>query len=230
VTDHPRLEAVLFDLDGLTVDSEPLHNESIRRALADEGRPFDEAMVAPYLGRPARDSSAHFARLHGLDLDGFHERREAYYLALVVDRLPFRPRLAEAVGLVRGAGLRLALVTSGVRDYAEAALRHLRAAGIDFDVVVTRDDVDHPKPHPEPYVTAARLLGVAPAACAVLEDAPSGVESARRAGMIVVAVPNDHTAHLAFPGADAIAADLEMAVRWLLDRDGGSADPGPGLG
>jgi HAD superfamily hydrolase (TIGR01509 family) len=230
VTDQPRLEAVLFDLDGLTVDSEPLHNESIRRALADEGRPFDEASVAPYLGRPARDSSAHFAHLYGLDLDDFHERREAYYLALVVDRLPFRPRLREAVALVRGAGLRLAVVTSGVRDYAEAALGHLRAAGIDFEVVVTRDDVTHAKPHPEPYLTAARRLGVAPVACAVLEDAPSGVESAHRAGMTVVAVPNDHTAHMAFPGADAIAADLEMAVRWLLDRDGGPADPGHGLG
>jgi HAD superfamily hydrolase (TIGR01509 family) len=230
VTDQPRLRAVLFDLDGLTVDSEPLHNESIRRALADEGRPFDEGAVAPYLGRPARDSSAHFARLYGFDVEGFHERREGYYLALVEDELPFRPRLLESVALIRAAGLRLALVTSGVRDYAEAALRHLRAAGIDFEVVVTREDVTRAKPDPEPYLTAARLLGVDPAACAVLEDAPSGVESARRAGMTVVVVPNDHTVHMSFPGADAIVADLEMAVRWLLDRDADPTATRPGHG
>jgi HAD superfamily hydrolase (TIGR01509 family) len=226
---NSRLEAILFDLDGLAVDSEPIHGESIRLALEEDGRSFDPAVIGPYLGRPARDSSEAFARLHGLDTDDFHARREAHYLALVEQALPFRPRLAEAVTLARSEGLRLGLVTSGVRDYAEAALRHLRAEGIDFEVVIAREDVTHAKPHPEPYLTAARLLGIDPAACAVLEDAPSGVEAAHRARMTVVAVPNEHTAEMAFPGADTIAPDLEAAVRWLLDRRPIPREPRPGL-
>jgi beta-phosphoglucomutase-like phosphatase (HAD superfamily) len=91
-----------------------------------------------------------------------------------------------------------------------------RDHGISFELVITRDDVERPKPDPEPYRTAAERLGVDPSVCAALEDAPAGVRSAKGAGMLVVAVPNEHTEKLDFGEADSVQPDLVSAVDWLL--------------
>jgi HAD superfamily hydrolase (TIGR01509 family) len=214
---RPSLEAVVFDLDGLAVDSEPLHIEAWRRAVRAAGHGFDPAWIEPYFGSPVATTAEGLAEKLGVDPGELLERRTLEFDRLTEEGLPHRPGLPEAVDRLRAAGLRTAVVTSGRRAYAEGALEALkRDHGISFELVVTRDDVDRPKPDPEPYRTAAVRLGVDPAECVALEDAPAGVNSAKDAGMLVVAVPNESTEGLDFSKADAVRPDLVSAVDWVL--------------
>jgi HAD superfamily hydrolase (TIGR01509 family) len=213
------LKAVVLDLDGLTVDSEPVHVEAWRRAVRAAGHDFDPAWIEPYFGSPVATTAEGFARKLGLDAEELLERRTMEFERLTEEGLPHRPGLPEAVEQIREAGLRTAIVTSGTRTYAQAALEGLKQDhGISFEIVVTRDDVQKPKPDPEPYRTAAERLGFDPSECAAFEDAPAGVKSAKGAGMLVVAVPNEYTGHLDFSDADTVQPDLETAVEWLLSN------------
>jgi HAD superfamily hydrolase (TIGR01509 family) len=216
------LRAALFDLDGLAVDSEPLHVEAWRRAMEESGAGWDPAWIDPYFGRPVTSTAAGLARDHGLAPDEVERLRDRHFALLMERGVAPRPGLGDAVAMLREAGLSLGVVTSGTRAWAERALRGLE--GIGFEAVVTSEDVTHPKPDPEPYLTGARRLGVEPARCVALEDAPTGIASARAAGMLAVAVPNDHTADMDFAEASFVAPDLIAAARWILDRAQDAAD------
>ncbi|WP_446750547.1 HAD family hydrolase [Streptomyces sp. WZ-12] len=106
------------------------------------------------------------------------------------------------------------MVTSGTRRIADA---RLAAAGIEARHLVTVDDITEHKPHPEPFLTAARLLDVDPARCVAFEDAPAGLEAARAAGMLTVALTTTHDAHALAPAADAVIPDLSCVAAHLTD-------------
>ena len=211
------LKAVVLDLDGLTVDSEPVHVEAWRRAVRSMDRAFDPALIEPHFGSPVATTAQELAEELDLDADELLERRTVEFERLTEEGLPHRPGLPEAVSRLQGAELRTAIVTSGTRAYARQALEGLRQDhGLSFEIVVTRDDVERPKPDPEPYRTAAERLGLEPTQCAAFEDASAGVRSAKAAGMLVVAVPNEYTEKLDFTEADTVQPDLVSAVDWLL--------------
>jgi sugar-phosphatase len=213
------LEAVIFDLDGLAVDSEPVQVEAWRRAVEAAGAQFDPDLIHSYWGRPIATTAAGLAERLRVDAAQLEAARDRAFEALTETGVPIMPSLPEATRRVQEHGLRSGLVTSGGRDYAETVLAALRREhGVAFDAVVTRDDVENPKPDPEPYLMGARLLQLDPAACAVLEDAPAGVASARAAGMTVVAVPTEYTRGLDLSEADSVQPDLVRAVEWLLAR------------
>ncbi len=214
MTPPHRIRAALFDLDGLAVDSEPLHVEAWRRAMEECGAGWDPAWIDPYFGQPVSATAEGLARDHGLSLERVAAARDRHFAELTANGIPPRPGLAEAVGMLRAAGLAVGIVTSGTRGYVDRALAGIR--DVTFDATISREDVRHPKPHPEPYLAGALALGVEPAACAALEDAPAGVASARAAGMVVVAVPNEHTSGMDFSEATFVAGDLALAARRIL--------------
>jgi beta-phosphoglucomutase-like phosphatase (HAD superfamily) len=139
------------------------------------------------------------------------------------------PGAAELLAGVAAAGLRCALVTSSERPLMDAVLDQLDGARSGahrggararrngpFDVTVCAADVTHPKPHPEPYLLAARLLGADPARCVVLEDAPTGVASAEAAGCVVVAVPGVNP--VPSEGGRIVVRSLrDVSAGWLRD-------------
>jgi HAD superfamily hydrolase (TIGR01509 family) len=212
-------EAVLFDLDGVCVDSEPVQVEAWRRAVEASGGQFDPALIHSYWGRPIAATAAGLAQHLQVDTSRLEAARDRAFEALTETGVPIMPSLPEAIRRVQEHGLRSGLVTSGGRDYAASVLAALgRDHGVSFEVVVTRDDVENPKPDPEPYLLGARLLQVDPAACVVLEDAPAGVASAKAAGMTVVAIPTEYTRGLDLSQADSVQPDLVGGVEWLLDR------------
>jgi HAD superfamily hydrolase (TIGR01509 family) len=184
------LQAVMFDMDGLLVDSEPLWFEVECQVMAQLGGDWDEAdqeallggslprTVAYLLARAARPASP---QVVGRWLvDGM--------IALLAARAPrVLPGAAELLAEVRGAGISHALVTSSERPIMDAVLRHLR---LGFDATVCAADVRRGKPHPEPYQRAVALLGADPRYCVALEDSPNGVAAAEAAGCRVVAVPS----------------------------------------
>lgn len=187
-----RPAAVLFDMDGTLLDSEKVWAVALHELAAEYGAALSEqgrlamvgtgmaesmAILHAEIGQPWRDPDASARWLH----DRVAQLFEA--------GLTWRPGASALLSAVRRAAVPTALVTSTTRRLVEAALGTLGADN--FDVVVCGDEVAAQKPDPEPYRTAARLLGVPVDRCVAIEDSPVGVASARAAGVGVVAVPCD---------------------------------------
>jgi mannitol-1-/sugar-/sorbitol-6-phosphatase len=205
-----RFAAVLFDMDGTLVDS----TASVVRCwlrLADElGVGRARLQAAAGHGRPARDIVDDL--LPGTD-ESVRAAALARITALEVSDVDGVVALPGAVRALHAAGGRGAVVTSCTADLARA---RWGAAGIPVpSVVVTADHVVRGKPDPEPFLTGAARLGVDPADCLVVEDAPAGLAAGRAAGMATLAVTTTHTADQL--DADLVVPDL-AAVRW--DPDG----------
>jgi HAD superfamily hydrolase (TIGR01509 family) len=187
-------DALLFDMDGLLVDTEPLWLETETEVMARLGAPWGQEDQQALLGGSMARTVAYVlskARVHPDELpspeaiarwllDGMLARAAA-------GRVAIQPGARALLAEVAAAGLPYGLVTSSERELAAAVLK---ATGFRFPVVVTGDDVVAHKPDPEPYLLAAALLGVDPARCVALEDSPNGVASAGAAGCLVVAVPS----------------------------------------
>jgi HAD superfamily hydrolase (TIGR01509 family) len=179
--------AVLFDLDGTLVDTEPWFLDAIAALVAGHGGLLDATRRAALVGA-SMPEYARVATAAGVALPA--DRIAADVTDAVRARFargaPWRPGARELLTAVRDAGVPTGLVTMSLRSFVDDVL----AATGPFDVTVTGDDVGRPKPDPEPYLQAAALLGVEPGACVAIEDSPRGVASAVAAGMRVVAVPN----------------------------------------
>ena len=186
------LQAVLFDLDGLLVDSEPVWFEVERAVMAKLGGqwgPGDqealiggslERTVAYLLAKAAAPAPAGPDDVARWLLDGMTE-------LMLAHGVPVKPGARELLAEVAGAGVPHALVTSSARQIMDTALD---VTGMRFPVTVCSEDVRQTKPDPEPYLLATARLGVPPPGCVVLEDSPNGVAAARAAGCLVVAVPS----------------------------------------
>jgi HAD superfamily hydrolase (TIGR01509 family) len=181
---------VLFDMDGLLVDTEPLWFETEGEVMArlgggwtkeDQERLLGGSMdntVGYLLGKAARPvPPAEVARWM---TDGMLKRAAE-------GRVVVRPGARELLAAVAAAGVPYALVTGSQRPFTEAVLS---STALSFPVTVTGDDVARTKPDPEPYLLAAKLLDANPEQCVALEDSPNGVTSATAAGCYVIAVPS----------------------------------------
>jgi HAD superfamily hydrolase (TIGR01509 family) len=186
------LAAVLFDMDGTLVDSEKVWDVALHELAAQLGGVLSAPARLAMVGSSMPDS----IRMLYEDL-GQSWRDPAEGADWLVDRvrelfaegLEWRPGAQRLLREVRAAGVPTALVTSTSRSLVDVALRTLGRDS--FDVVVCGDEVLRAKPDPAPYVTAAELLGAPIGECVAIEDSPTGIASARDAGAIVVAVPND---------------------------------------
>ncbi len=180
-------DAVIFDLDGTLIDTESVALATGMAAFASLAADVDEAFMHRLVGMDL-PSSERVIRAHRptVDFELLNARwRDGFERSLAQD-LPLKPGTME---LLAALSLPRAICTSTGR---EGAHHKLGLAGLapHFAHVVTRDDVTDPKPHPEPYLLAARLLGVPPARCVVFEDSETGAASAHAAGCIVVQVPD----------------------------------------
>lgn len=184
-------DAVIFDCDGTLVDSMPAHFEAWCEAMTFHGAGgvLKEDVFYAMGGRPTKDIVVELNDEYGLKLDPASvalSKREAFLKKL--HTITLIEEVAEFARSLRGR-VPMAVATGGTRYVIE---KTLQAAGISdwFDEVVTADDVRIGKPAPDIYLHAAKLLGVAPAKCLALEDAPAGIMAAQCAGMTVIAVPS----------------------------------------
>ncbi|MCU0749000.1 MAG: HAD family phosphatase [Akkermansiaceae bacterium] len=184
-------DAVIFDCDGTLVDSMPAHFEAWCEALAlyGAGGVFREDVFLAMGGRPTRDIVVDLNDEYDLHLDPAavaFAKREAFLKRL--DTVTLIDEVAAFAQSLRGK-LPMAIASGGSRMVVE---KTLRVVGVSdwFDEVVTADDVTEGKPAPDIFFKAAHLLGVSPAKCLVLEDAPAGILAAQRAGMQVIAIPS----------------------------------------
>jgi HAD superfamily hydrolase (TIGR01509 family) len=182
--------AVLFDMDGLLLDSEEVWFAVETEMMAEYGAPWGAADHAALVGSAMAVSSAYIATRAGESVTAGDIATELTNRMAVRLKEPqvLRPGAARLIAEVDAAGIPRALVSSTIRSLIDAALAGI--APIRFDAIIAGDDVVHHKPHPEPYLAGAALLGVDPALCVALEDSPSGAASASAAGCWVVAVPS----------------------------------------
>jgi len=205
-------QAVLFDLDGVLVDSTPCVTR-VWHAWAQEHGLDPEHVVHVAHGQRTIET----VRAVAPDLDAQAETNRIEQMELAdTDGLRVLPGAKEILAAIPED--RYTIVTSGTR---RLATRRLQVAGLPVPPkMVTADDVSHGKPSPEPYLAGARLLGVQPSQCVVFEDAPSGIASAKSAGMIAIAIATTYPPQ-ELKQADAIALLAEVNV--ASDSEGGLA-------
>jgi HAD superfamily hydrolase (TIGR01509 family) len=202
--------AALFDNDGLTLDTEGAWTRAEQTLFARYGQTFTMDHKRALLGTAPAESALLLETMLGQPGPGLSD--ELYELAIeqVATSAEPMPGAVALLAALAEAGVPVGLVSNARRRFVEPALS---AAGLEeaFAVVVTAEDVARPKPAPDAYLAAAAALGVEPAACAVLEDSPTGLAAGRAAGALTIGVPS-------LPGivleADVIAASLEDGAVW----------------
>jgi HAD superfamily hydrolase (TIGR01509 family) len=207
------VRSVVFDLDGLMIDSEPLFEESARRLLARRGVALQRPVLRAMMGSPARQALQVFRDGHGLTETVEELRIESsqlFHEILGEERVKLLPGVVELLERLEKKGIPRAIATSSSRRYLE---RVLTPYGLleHFAFSLTCDDVTHGKPHPEIYEKAAARFGHAAAEMVVLEDSPNGLRAAKAAGARCVIVPHALVPLDDLEGADGIVSNLMAA-------------------
>jgi beta-phosphoglucomutase-like phosphatase (HAD superfamily) len=188
----PSYRAVIFDMDGLILDTEPLYKRAWQKAGNVLGYPIDDALYHTLVGRRTEEAMEAMREKFGADFpeERFHDYWLGEWKALVRrEGIPRKAGFDELTAVIDRHGVPAAIATSTDRDRATLSLE---ASGLEgrFSVVVTGDEVEDGKPAPDIYLEAARRLGVPPETCIVLEDSEPGVLSADAAGMAAFMVPD----------------------------------------
>lgn len=215
------IEAILWDMDGVLVDTGDLHFQAWRRLLGELGQSLTEEEFRATFGlRNDLTLRDLLGDVPAEEIERLSQRKEAFFREDAAGRVRPLPGAVELVRRARKAGRRMALVTSTPRANIDLVLQSAGLAGA-FDAIVAAEDVSQGKPDPEGFLLAARMLSVAPERCLVVEDAPGGIEAARRAGMRSLAVATTHDRQ-ELAAADSVVDSLdEVTAVEMLDAPHG---------
>ena len=181
------MRAALFDMDGALIDSYRAHLESWQVLAREQGLSLSEADFERTFGRTSREVIAELWPERAAEVAAMDARKEQCYRELIAERFPAMDGAVELVRTLHAAGWRLAVASSGPPENVHLVLDRLGARDA-FEAVVTGRDVQRGKPDPQVFTLAAGRLGVPPARCVVVEDAPLGVAAAHAGGMPAVAL------------------------------------------
>ena len=222
-----RTQAVIFDMDGVLTDSEPLLCAAAIAMFREHGVDVRPEDFLPFVGTGEDRYIGGVAERYGVTLDLHAAKGRTYeiYLKELPGRLRAFPGATAFVRQCREAGLRVALASSA--DWIKVAA-NLNAIGLppaEWDVVVTAEDVRHKKPAPDIFLAAARKLGLPPFACVVIEDAVNGIDAALAAGMRCVAVAQSFPASR-LSHADRVRTTIADVTLADVTRSGAAGSAG----
>lgn len=217
--------AIIFDMDGVLMDSEPLHLRATRFALGARAQSYTERDNRSFFGATDAEMFRVLRILFDLDAstDELVTRKRERLVSLVRSEGRGLPGVPEIPLRFRAGGVRLGLVSASARPVIDVVLEALGLGGA-FEIVVSGDEVARGKPAPDGYLMAARRLAVDPDRCFVVEDTRNGVLAAKAAGMTVAAIPGPSTIHEDFSPADLVLPSLE-ALPKVLERNGNGRAP-----
>lgn len=218
------MPALLFDLDGTMLHSDPIHEQIFRELWQERGLPVPDGFYMEHVhGRLNVDVFAEFLPDEP-DPQGLSEWKEAEFRNRLPETYPATEGLAALVDHARSAGWKIAVVTNAMRLNAEAMLK---AIGLRdrVETIIIGEECDHGKPHPEPYLRAMKATGTAPDTCIAFEDSPSGMASAAASGAYSIGVRSAlDDASLRAAGAHMTIQDFtDPALTALLERYEGAA-------
>jgi HAD superfamily hydrolase (TIGR01509 family) len=204
-----KIQAVIFDMDGVLTDSEPRHFHAINLLLAEFGCELAAEEYAHLAGQHGHYTWQWLRSRFGLPLD-FEQWRDRYDPVIVAELSRPSEPLPGVIGLlteVRNRNLRAAVASTSRSSWVTAALGSLGLAQA-FDAVIAGDMVEHGKPAPDVFLLAATWMSVQPASCIVIEDSEPGIQAARAAGMFVVQLRATGQAAAPSPLSDIVIDDL----------------------
>lgn len=224
----PTLSAVLWDMDGTLIDSEPLWLKAEQAMLRRFGLEMSPETSKLMIGSGLWQAAEHFREL-GVPMSADDIVAEwVAHVGAAVDRegVIWRPGARELLGSLRTAGIPCALVTMSVRSLAERTASLLPEGS--FSAIVAGDEVEHPKPHPEPYLLGAAALGVPVADCLAFEDSATGLRSAAASGAVAIGLTNlvdlstapSHDVWTTLAGVDAARLGARFAELRSVDLRG----------
>jgi HAD superfamily hydrolase (TIGR01509 family) len=214
-----NIAAVVFDKDGVLADSEAINVKSLRDVFASHGYSFGPNVDREIVGRHPKDYFPAIARQFGLSKarqETMYAEKEALYARMWDEEGSLFDGVHEVLAHVRGRVSRLGIATSATRPELDAFLARFGLADF-FELTLSRDEVDRPKPAPDIYLSAARAFGTDPRNILVVEDSEPGVTSAHAAGTFCIAVGGAHLAPGTLALADRTIADLRDLPALLGD-------------
>jgi len=212
--------AVIFDMDGVMVQTAPQHLAAWRQVFAEMGREFSKEEFRATFGRRNQEILRHILGegISEVQVEVLGRKKEEHYRALVRGEVEAAPGFIPLLEALRDNEFKIAVGTSAPRQNVELILDVLSVRER-LDVVVTAEDVDRGKPDPETFLLAAQRCNIEPKGCVVFEDSVAGIEAARAAGMRCIGVGRPDIAKADLM-VDSLAKVTIPLVRSLLDREG----------
>ena len=204
------MKAVLFDLDGVIVDSEAISSEASEKVLRDFGIVQTDDEKKAVFGKRTIDNYRAAIKARGLDIDPQElvKRKNALFKRMIRGGLSPLPGVKRLLGELSEAKVAMAVVSSSPLERVNASLEEVGLL-LNFELIVSGDCCRLGKPDPEPFLLAAQKLSIKPEDCIVIEDAQAGIEAAKAAGMKVLAVKSPNTHGQDLSGADKVVESLK---------------------
>lgn len=215
------IKAVIFDMDGLIIDSEPIHSLSLEKVLLEyEKTPiYNETGLIHDVGTTGNKNYEKVMQKHNLqeDLEIIREKRRKIFEDLINRKLTPKPGLLQLLEILKKENLKLAVASNRLINHIHIMLDNLGVKKY-FEVIVGPNPQIKPKPAPDIFLQAAKELNITPNECLILEDSETGIIAGKAAGMKVIAVPNQYTKTHDFSKADKVVESLEEIDFKLLQN------------
>ena len=204
-----KIKAVLFDMDGLMVDSEPVHFQAYKKVFNKYGKDFTEETFKGYIGTSDVDCSKDMVVRFNLPIaaETLLTQKRQEFKRLIKNQLVTQPGLNELLTNLSENNYKIAIGSSSTLADIKIIINGINISSY-IDAYASAEEVEHGKPSPDVYLLAAKKLRVEPLECLVLEDAPKGVQAGKSAGMKVFAIPSGYTKGQDFSLADKVLNSL----------------------
>lgn len=211
-----KYRAVFFDMDGLALDTEPLHMTAWNKTLSKYRINFNEKQYSEFVGMGDYSMAELVVKRYGIKetLDVIVKKKGAIYMRLL-DSVKVFPGILRLIHYLNKRKIPYGLVSSQSRKYIVGTLRYSKLARA-FPIVLGREDVHKTKPAPDVYVLASKKVGIPASECIALEDSDTGLNAAKRAGMCCIGIKHSFASKKKFIDADYIFDSLEQAVPHII--------------